>query len=361
MIGTYSVALVQSVIRVASTPEDVEKNLRRTEYLVDVAVAVGRAEFPVRLVVAPETFLTSVHVSETCPAPGDIQWYIDNLAIDIPGPVTERVGAKCKEHGIYFCGTAYAREPHWPDRLFNTGFIIGPSGNVVLTYPKINTSNHLLAIACSPHDMYDEWTKVYGARLEDFFPVVDTDIGKLGVSICYDRVFPEVGRAYGVQGCEVLCNPTVWVGTYGVDDWQVHTRAMAMYNSMYVAAPNSGGSDDPAGAHPGGMVFGQSMIVDYRGRVLASTPGPGETVTLATVNIPDLRRHRLENHWFNQIPQIRSDLYAKIYEKPLWARNRYLSRPPRSVSELRQAHDEIVRDLSEQGVFLPADHVGPVL
>jgi len=363
MIDPYSVGIIQSEIILANTRDDMERNLRRLEEMIEFLAVAGRAEFPVRLIVAPETVLNGAHFSPTCPAPHDIPSFVEGLTVTIPGPEMDRLGKKCQEHQLYFAASTYTREPRWPDRVFNTGFLIAPSGKVVLKYQKANTTNNLVAIASAPHDMWDEWTRVNGDRLEDFFPVVDTEIGKLGVCMCYDRCFPEVGRAFAVQGCEVLCNPTIWGDWWmsSTDEmWQIQTRAHAVNNSMYVVAPNAGASDDSTGRYPKGLAPGNSMIVDYRGRVLAAADHPGETVILATVNIPELRQHRLKNHWFNPIPQVRSELYAKIYEQPLWTKNRFLERPPQSIAEARGVHDSIVRELLERGVFLAPDHVGAV-
>ena len=194
----YSAGIIQPDIIIADSLDDVEKNLKRTLELIDYLVQFGHLEFPVKLIVAPEFFLQGWHLTEVTPSPAGIAKCMESFAIKIPGKETEKIGERCKKYNCYFVGAAISVDDHWNDRFFNIGFVINPEGKVILRYFKHNTITNQVCCSMAPHDMWDEWTKFYGDKLQDFFPLSDTPIGKIGVCQCYDRTFPEVARAFAI-------------------------------------------------------------------------------------------------------------------------------------------------------------------
>jgi formamidase len=151
--------------------------------------------------------------------------------------------------------------------VFNTTALVGPGG-VLAKYRKLNTWIPW-EVHTSPHDLPD--------YPDEIFPVVDTEIGKLGVAICYDWLFPETLRELAFRGAEVLIRVSAYMDPWGtqqpMDWWTSVNRTRALENTAYVVAANQGAEmqNYPPFSWPGG-----SMVVDYDGRILAQVdPGAG--------------------------------------------------------------------------------------
>ena len=134
--------------------------------------------FDVRLLVFPE-------FAHAAPVYDSVQKLRDNLAVTIPNEHTGKYESIAKQYGCFIqTGTFIEIDDHYPDALFNTTLLIGPDG-ILSKYRKVNPWIPW-EIHASPHDF-----KEYK---EEPFPVVDTELGKLGVAICYDWLFPETIR-----------------------------------------------------------------------------------------------------------------------------------------------------------------------
>jgi nitrilase len=97
--------------------------------------------------------------------------------------------------------------------------------------------------------------------------VVDTAVGRLGLSVCYDVRFPELYRHLSAAGAQILTVPSAFTSPTGRAHWETLLRARAIENLCYVVAPAQ------SGFHPSGReTYGDSMIVDYWGRVLQRVP-----------------------------------------------------------------------------------------
>ncbi len=104
--------------------------------------------------------------------------------------------------------------------------------------------------------------------------VIDTPVGRLGLSVCYDVRFPELYRRLSAAGAQLLAVPSAFTSPTGRAHWETLLRARAIENLCYVVAPAQ------SGFHPSGReTYGDSMIVDYWGRVLQRVPrGRGSAV-----------------------------------------------------------------------------------
>lgn len=120
-------------------------------------------------------------------------------------------------------------------------------------------------------------------------PVCDAgDLGKLGLSICYDVRFPEVFRHLSRQGADVIFVPAAFTAYTGKDHWEILIRARAIENTCYVIAPAQTGN------HYGRrFTHGHAMIVDPWGTVLANT-GAKPGIALAEINPQRLQQVRLQ-------------------------------------------------------------------
>jgi hypothetical protein len=101
-------------------------------------------------------------------------------AITFDGPEIAALSEKAREYGLYVAGGGVVEKvPEFPDRWFNTAFIIGPDGSSALRYHKWHIPASI-GLGSSPHDLLEECTKVFGSDIRSLFPVIDTEIGKLG-------------------------------------------------------------------------------------------------------------------------------------------------------------------------------------
>jgi len=109
--------------------------------------------------------------------------------------------------------------------------------------------------------------------------VVDTPAGRLGLSVCYDVRFPELYRHLSAAGAQLLVVPSAFTAPTGRAHWETLLRARAIENLCYVLAPAQ------SGFHPGGReTYGDSMIVDYWGRILQRVPR-GRGCAIAEVDL----------------------------------------------------------------------------
>ena len=231
--------------------------------MVEQTVVGYEPFFDVRLLVFPE-FAHAVPIHDS------IRRLRDELAVELPNEHITAYEKVCRKLGCYIqTGTFIEYDPEYGDDvLFNTTMLVGPDGPL-LKYRKVNPWIPW-EIHASPHDLQPDG---------DHFPVADTEIGRIGVAICYDWLFPESIRQLAFNGAEIICRVSAYMDPWGatppMDWWTVINRARAIENRAFVVASNQGASMEgyPPFSWPGG-----SMVVDYDGRLLAQAdPGPGES------------------------------------------------------------------------------------
>ncbi len=272
--------------------------------MVDRAVIGYGPFFDVKLVVFPE-FAHAAPIYET------LDELTDKLAVVLPNEQTDRYVAKARERGVYIqTGTFLEVDPKWPNVVFNTTLLIGPDG-ILSRYRKVNPWLPW-ELHASPHDLpgYDE----------PLFPVVETEIGRLGAAICYDWLFPEAIRALALAGAEVLIRVSAYMDPWGatppLDWWTLFNRARAAENTAFVVAANQAATpaNYPPFSWPGG-----SMIVDFDGRVLTQAePGSGERIVVGPIDLAALRSERKCRQGHNLLGHIRSEAYAGLYSRPIY-------------------------------------------
>jgi predicted amidohydrolase len=275
-------------------------NTARMLSMIDSAV-IGSAPFlPVRLVVFPE-------FAHAAPVYATARELIKKLAVEIPNEHTDLLEQKAREHNIFIqTGSMLEIDPQWENALFNTTCLIGPEG-IIYKYRKVNTWIPF-EVHTSPHDLegYDE----------PLFPVADTSIGRIGAAICYDWLFPEAIRQLAANGAEVLVRVSAymdpWNATSPMDWWTVVNRCRAIENTAYVVAANQAAS---LKHYPPYSWSGGSQIVDFDGRLLAdASPGPGERIVVAPVDISALRHERATRRGHHMLSHLRTEAYP-VYQK----------------------------------------------
>ncbi len=125
------------------------------------------------------------------------------VAIDIPGPETQRLGEKAKEYGCYISFGTYARDPDWPGHLLLNGILIGPDGSIVANHWKTNNSRGGIPgwdiFTTSIYDVLDQYREMYGE--DEVLQVARTDIGNISCAITPFQ--PDIARALAMKGMEL--------------------------------------------------------------------------------------------------------------------------------------------------------------
>jgi formamidase len=304
MLVRYAAAACQTDLPNPLSRAQMAANTDRMLAMIDAAVAGAAPFLPVRLVVFPE-FAHAAPVFET------VAELRDKLAVPVPNEHTDRIRKKANEHGVHVqTGSFIETDPRWPEVVFNTTCLVGPDG-LLQKYRKVNPWIPY-EVHASPHDLpgYDE----------PLFPVAETEIGRLGCAICYDWIFPEAIRQLAANGAEVLIRVSAYMDPWGatepMDWWTLVNRCRALENLAFVVAANQGASlrHYPPYSWPGG-----SMVVDYDGRILAqASPGPGERIVVAPVDVSALRHERESRRGHHMLAHLRTEAYP-VYRQPAYA------------------------------------------
>jgi predicted amidohydrolase len=316
-------------------------------------------DLPVRLVAIPEGALQGF-TDEVFDL--DHATYARECAIDIPGPETRFLGDLAKHWNVYIVAQAKARHEQFAERFFNVGFAIDPRGEVILKHYKLATL-YPVEHSVTPHDVWDQWLELYGRSLDAFYPVVDTEIGRLGVLMANEGSYPENARGLAMNGCEVVYRASYPHPHTGNEFFEIQNRARALDNNFYVLAPNMGtyyleqDSDLPIDTFGG-----RSMVVDYKGRVVGQQLyGAGSTYVAGTIDIEALRHFRTNAQWDNWMKDLRNEVYQLIYEQSVYPPNLYADRAPFTHAEFRlDVIQKQIDHLVERGIYVrPARSSGP--
>lgn len=200
---------------------------------------------------------------------------------DGEGRIQDFLAETAQRHGIWLVGgTIPLRAANEPDRSYAASLVYDTEGRRAARFDKI----HLFDVAVpDTGERYRE----SASSIPGTEPVtVDTPLGRLGLSVCYDLRFPELYRTYAAAGAELLAIPSAFTSATGRAHWEVLVRARAIENLCTVIAPNQGGR------HPGGReTWGDSLVVDPWGRILDRVAsGPG--IAIGEVDRDALRRTR---------------------------------------------------------------------
>lgn len=175
-------------------------------------------------------------------------------AESVPGPTVERFSALAAELGTVVVLPVYEEEQ--PGVLYNTAAVIDADGRYLGKYRK----THI------PH-VRGFWEKFYFRPGNLGYPVFDTAVGRVGVYICYDRHFPEGWRALGLNGAEIVLNPSATSRGLSNYLWRLEQPAAAVANEYYVGAINRVGVEDLGDDD----FYGTSYFVDPEGSFVGET------------------------------------------------------------------------------------------
>ena len=351
MIKPYTAVGLIPTVRGIRSRKDIKINLEHLKHLAKAASWLSSLDLPVRLIALPEGALQAfndevldlnhVEFARTC-------------AIDIPGEETEELGKIAREYNAFIMAQAKARHPDLKDRFFNVGFVINPKGRVILKHYKVSPLFPVEHSVC-PHDVYDWWIEKYGRNLNAFWPVVDTEIGRLGIMMANEGSYPENARALALNGAEVVYRASYPHPGTGNEFFEIQSRARALDNNLYVVAPNMGTYYlFPEDTTPIDTFGGRSFIINYKGQIVGRQDYGGvSTYVAGVIDIEALRDHRARAQWDNWLKDLRTELYQVVYEQPIYPKNLYLKREPMKHAEYREkVIKRQVRLLHKRGIWV---------
>ena len=303
MTDRYYAAACQTDFACPARRDEIAARTRRMCELIEQTMVGYEPFFDVRLFVFPE-FAHAVPIYDS------VRKLQEHLAVEVPNEHTDRYARLASKHGCFIqTGTFLEVDPAYPDVVFNTTALIGPKG-LLAKYRKVNPWIPW-ELHASPHDVPD-----YEAEA---FPVVETELGRIGTAICYDWLFPETIRQIAFNGAEVITRVSAYMDPWGatepMDWWTLFNRARAVENMVYVVAANQGASLEhyPPFSWPGG-----SMVVDFDGRILAQAdPGPGEKVVVAPIDLATLRAERERRVGHDMRSHLRSEIHDYLRDSRL--------------------------------------------
>lgn len=256
--SSLPVALIQ-----LDAGEDVTANVALAEELTREAARAGA-----RFIALPEMY----HFRSTgqpATLPGE----------SIPGPSTRGLQAIAAEFQAAILAGSVCEAIAGSFRVHNTSVLIAPDGSLAATYRKIH--------------LFDVEVDGVAIRESDWYVPGDTTVSavvlghRVGLSICYDLRFPELYRRHADERAEILTVPASFTATSGAAHWECLLRARAIENQAFVLAPGQ------TGAGSGGVrTYGNSMVVDPWGVVLARGGDDGNEIVVATLDFGRLAEIR---------------------------------------------------------------------
>lgn len=352
MIKPYMAVGLSPTVWGVTKRSQIKKNLEHIREVMTAAFWLGSLDLPVRLVVIPEGALQGF-TDEIFDM--DHTKYAEEIAIDIPGEETDVLGEYARAFNTYIVATAKAREEGFPGRYFNNAFLINPQGKVVLRHRK-NAPLFPVEHSVCPHDVWDRWVEIHGKTLDAFFPVADTDIGRIGICLANEGSYPEYVRGLAMNGAEVVCRPAYPEPHVGNEAWEIQNRARALDNNVYIVAPNTGTYYvTPDSEEPVDVFGGKSMIVDYKGRVISRHDyGAGSSYCGGVIDIEALRGFRMRSPLMNWMKDLRTEVIQLIYSEPIYPKNLWLERTPMKHEEYRrEVIDKQIELMVKRGIWKP--------
>ena len=227
------------------------------------------------------------------------KWYDSTERIP-DGPTTILMQEQAKKYGMVIVVPMY--EEDVTGVYFNTTAVIDADGSYLGKFRKI----HIPHVQAGPTPATGFWEKFYFKPGNLGHPVFQTAFAKIGVYICYDRHFPEGPRILGLNGAEIVFNPSATVAGLSEYLWKLEQPAHAVANVYFVAAINRVGTEAPWNM---GHFYGSSYLCDPRGQMVAEGSRENDEVVIGDLNLDLIREVR--NTW-QFYRDRRPDMYDEI-------------------------------------------------
>ena len=213
-----------------------------------------------------------------------------DLAEPIPGPTTNIMSEKAKEHGIYLISPIF--EKAGPGLYFNSAPLINPDGEIMGVQRKI-------------HVPLTSSLERYYFRPGHEYSVFKTEYGKVGIIICYDRHFPENWRNVILRGAEVVFIPAA---AY-YPNWAMELRIMSYQNNVFTVAANRIGNET---LNEKTISFsGTSIIVNPMGEIIAQLEENKEGIVQTSINLKEVDIAREKTAFLHNM---RPEMYKRLSE-----------------------------------------------
>ena len=272
MPRTVKCGLIQAS-NAAPTDAPIEE-IKRANIEKHLGMIEDAARQGVQILCMQEVFTTPYFCAEQ-----QVRWY--EAVEKIPdGPTTKLMQETAKKHNMVIVVPIYEEEI--TGIYYNTAAVIDADGTYLGKYRK----HHI------PHVNPGFWEKFYFKPGNLGFPAFDTAYARIGVYICYDRHFPEGARALGLNGAEIVFNPSATVAGLSEYLWKLEQPAHAVANGYFVGAINRVGHEMPWDI---GEFYGQSYFCDPRGQIIVQAPRDEDALVVADLDLGMIREVR--NTW----------------------------------------------------------------
>jgi N-carbamoylputrescine amidase len=225
-----------------------------------------------------------------CPSQ-NARWY--EAAEAVPGPTVETMAVYAKKYAMAMIVPVYEKE--MSGVYYNTAAVIDADGKYLGKYRK----HHIPQIA-------GFWEKFFFKPGNGGYPVFATRYAKVGVYICYDRHFPEGARCLGLNGAEIVFNPSATVAGLSQHLWKIEQPAHAVANGYFMACSNRVGTEAPWGI---GKFYGTSYFVTPRGQIVKEASEDKDELIFADLDLGMIDEVRATWQFFRDR---RPDAYAEI-------------------------------------------------
>ena len=244
-------------------------NIEHQMKMVEDAASQG-----VQMLCFQEIFTTPYFCAEQ-----QTRWY--EAVEKVPdGKTVQMMQSVAKEKGMVLIVPIYEEEIS--GIYYNTAAVIDADGKYLGKYRK----THI------PHVAPGFWEKFYFRPGNLGYPCFDTAFARIGVYICYDRHFPEGARCLGLNGAEIIFNPSATVAGLSEYLWKLEQPAHAVANGYFVGAINRVGTEAPWNI---GEFYGQSYFCDPRGQIIAEASRDQDELVVADLDMDKIKEVR--NTW----------------------------------------------------------------
>jgi beta-ureidopropionase len=272
MARTVKCGLIQAT-NAAPTDAPIEE-IKRANIEKHVKMIEDAAKQGVQILCMQEVFTTPYFCAEQ-----QTRWY--EAVEKVPdGPTVKLMQEIAKQHGMVIIVPIYEEEI--AGIYYNTAAVIDADGKYLGKYRK----NHI------PHVAPGFWEKFYFKPGNLGYPAFDTAYARIGVYICYDRHFPEGARILGLNGAEIVFNPSATVAGLSEYLWKLEQPAHAVANGYFIGAINRVGHEQPWDI---GEFYGQSYFCNPRGQLIAEAPRDKDALVVADLDLDMIRQVR--NTW----------------------------------------------------------------
>jgi beta-ureidopropionase len=209
----------------------------------------------------------------------DPKWYAFTERVP-DGPTVKLMQDQARKHGMAMVIPVYEEEA--TGVYYNTAAVLDADGTFLGKYRK----NHI------PHCLPGFWEKFYFKPGNLGYPVFKTRFATIGVYICYDRHFPEGGRALGLHGAEIVFIPSATTSGHSDNLWNIEQTSMAIANGFFVGTNNRVGREAPWNI---GEFYGSSYFCDPYGKILSQGSRDQDELVTADLDLDLIQKVRA--HW----------------------------------------------------------------